>query len=197
MAAKGGTPRAARSRQRGSQSTVTDVPVTERSAKAAASRPVIRRGTGSVTPYLAVADAAVSLAFYAQAFGFKPGVTITSPQGKIIHAVMRSGRATAVMFSPEGIWSGTVKAPAHSGAESPITMYVRCLKVDALADRARAAGAMILTEPSDMFWGERITRIKDPDGYIWCFACKIGEFDPAKMPSVSKESADSAFDIEF
>jgi uncharacterized glyoxalase superfamily protein PhnB len=169
----------------------------ERSAKSAARRPTGRRGTGPVTPYLTVADAAASLAFYARAFGFKPGVTITSPEGKIIHALMRCGRAAAVMFSPEGICSGSMKAPAHSGAENPVTMYVHCLEVDALADRARAAGATILTEPADMLWGERIARIEDPDGYVWCFASKVGEFDPAKMPPVPEESADSAFDMEF
>jgi uncharacterized glyoxalase superfamily protein PhnB len=144
-----------------------------------------------------VADAAASLAFYAQAFGFKARETIASPDGKVIRAVMRSGRATVVMFSPEGIWSGTMKSPVRSGAECPLTMYVRCLDVDARADQARAVGAKILTEPTDMFWGDRIARIEDPDGYIWCFASEIGEFDPAKMPSEAGESAGSDIDMEF
>ena len=144
-----------------------------------------------------MADAAASLAFYAQAFGFKAGKTITSPDGKVIRAVMRSGRATVVMFSPEGIWSGTMKSPVRSGAECPLTMYVRCLEVDARADQARAVGAKILTEPTDMFWGDRIARIEDPDGYIWCFASETGEFDPAKMPSEAEESTGSEIDMEF
>lgn len=90
-----------------------------------------------------------------------------------------------------------MKAPVRSGAECPLTMYVRCLEVDARADQARAIGAKILTEPTDMFWGDRIARIEDPDGYIWCFASEIGEFDPAKMPSVAEESTGSDIDIAF
>ena len=157
----------------------------------------LRRGTGPITPYLTVADATASLAFYARAFGFRVGETITSPDGKVIHVVMRCGRASDVMFSPEGIWSGTMKSPLHSGAECPLTMYVRCIEVDALADQARAVGAKILTEPTDMPWGDRIVRIEDPDGYVWCFASKTGEFDPAKLPSAAEESAGADFDIEF
>ena len=197
MATTKGAPKSARSRGRGSQVAAKDEAVTERPAKTAAGRPVRRRSTGPVTPYITVADATASLAFYAQAFGFKAGETITSSDGKVIHAVMYCGRAAAVMLSPEGIWSGTMKTPAHSGAENPITMYVRCIKVDALADRARGAGATILTEPADMFWGDRVARIEDPDGYVWCFASKLGEFDPAGVPSAAEESADPGFDIEF
>lgn len=192
-----GAQRPVNSKQRRSRVTAKDGTGTERTVKTAGSRPVSRRGTGPVTPYLTVADAAASLAFYAQAFGFKAGETITSPDGRIIRAVMRCGRATVVMFSPEGIWSGTMKAPVRSGAECPLTMYVRCLEVDARADQARAVGAKILTEPTDMFWGDRIARIEDPDGYIWCFASEIGEFDPAKMPSVAEESTGSDIDIAF
>jgi uncharacterized glyoxalase superfamily protein PhnB len=165
--------------------------------KAAAKKAVRRRSTGPLTPYLTVVDATASLAFYAKAFGFKPGVTISSHDGKIIHVVMHYRGAVAIMFSPEGIWSGKMQAPVHSGAENPITMYVRCPKVDALTDRARAAGATILTEPADMFWGERIARIADPDGYVWCFATPVEKFDPGKMPRVAEERADSDLDIQF
>jgi uncharacterized glyoxalase superfamily protein PhnB len=192
-------PKEAHSRQRRSQETAKERSVAKRSleAKAAAKKPAKRHSAGPITPYLTVADATASLAFYAQAFGFKPGVIISAADGRIIHAVMHCGRAVAVMFSPEGIWSGIMKTPAHSGAENPITMYVPYFEVDALADRARAAGATILTEPTDMFWGDRIARIADPDGYVWCFASKIGKFDPAKMPEATEESADFDLDIEL
>jgi uncharacterized glyoxalase superfamily protein PhnB len=33
-----------------------------------------------------------------------------------------------------------------------------------------------------MFWGDRMVRLRDPDGYLWSFATKVGEFDPSKMP---------------
>ena len=158
-----------------------------------------------VTPYLTVADVAASLAFYAQAFGFTPGMTLSSPDGKIIHAAMDYSGALAIQFSPQGIWSGSMQSPAHSGAENPITLHVRCPDVDAMTARARAAGATILSEPADMFWGERIARIADPDGYVWCFATRFGDFDPGKVPEVveeilppaAEESPAADLDLEF
>ncbi len=101
--------------------------------------------------------------------------------------VMHHAGAVAVKFSPEGIWSGSMQAPVTSGAENPIVLYVPCRKVDDLTARARAAGATIASEPEDMFWGERIARIADPDGYVWCFAAKVGKFDPHKMPQLAGE----------
>ena len=52
------------------------------------------------------------------------------------------------------------------------------------AAQAKAAGAEILNEPEDMFWGDRTVMLRDPDGYKWMFATKVGEFDPSKMPQM-------------
>lgn len=135
-----------------------------------------------VMPYLTVRDAAASLAFYQQAFGFKPGETVSAPDSRLIRVVMHHAGATAFRFSPEGIWSGSMQAPATSKTENPIVLYVPWRRIDALAARARAAGATIVSEPEDMFWGERIVRIADPDGYVWCFAARLHKFDPDRMP---------------
>ena len=142
-------------------------------------------GGSPVIPYLTVKDAAASLAFYEHAYGFKRDKTLTLPDGTLLQVVMRHMGGVAFKFSPEGPWSGTMKAPATSGAENPIVLNVPCRKVDELTERARAAGATIASEPEDMFWGERIARIVDPDGYVWCFAATIGKFDPEKIPRVT------------
>jgi len=86
------------------------------------------------------------------------------------------------------VCSGSMKAPATSHTENPIVLYVPCRNVDNIATRARGAGATIASEPEDMFWGERIARIVDPDGYVWCFASKRGEFDATRIPPVVEES---------
>jgi predicted lactoylglutathione lyase len=41
--------------------------------------------------------------------------------------------------------------------------------VDALVDRARAAGAEVLTEPGEQPWGYQAT-FADPDGHVWMVA---------------------------
>lgn len=42
--------------------------------------------------------------------------------------------------------------------------------IDAIADRIRANGFTIETEPADMPWGVRAFRAKDPDGFKFTFS---------------------------
>jgi uncharacterized glyoxalase superfamily protein PhnB len=142
-------------------------------------------GANWLTPYLTVADADASLDFYQRAFGFEPGFTMPGTDGHTVHAGMNYHGAGLVMFAPEDAWGDSgIHTPAHSGAAPPLDLYVYCDDVDALTVRAREAGAEVLMEPEDMFWGDRMARLRDPDGYLWSFATKVGEFDASKAPQM-------------
>lgn len=69
------------------------------------------------------------------------------------------------------------KTPSHAGVPEAVGLYVYGDDVDALARRAKA-----LSEPETMFWGDRMARIEDPDGYSWTFATNVADFDASKMP---------------
>jgi uncharacterized glyoxalase superfamily protein PhnB len=136
-----------------------------------------------LTPYLTVSDARNSLDFYERAFGFGRGNILPGPEGDIMHAEMTWQGKCVVMFSPESAASAMpMKTPAHSGVGPSLTFYVYCADVDALTDQARQAGATVLAEPEEMFWGDRMATFRDPDGYLWSFATRVGEFDMSKMP---------------
>jgi uncharacterized glyoxalase superfamily protein PhnB len=132
-----------------------------------------------VCTYLTVKDADASLAFYEKAFGFEKKMSMPGPGGKTGHAEM-SWRGNVIMFSPEGM--GPCQAPVTTGARPPFTIYVYCDDVDALFKRATAAGAKVEQAPQDMFWGDRMCHLADPDGYLWNFATNVGDFDPSKIP---------------
>jgi PhnB protein len=144
---------------------------------------ILPEGANWLTPYLTVSNPELSLTFYEKAFGFGRGDTIPGPDGRIMYAEMTWQKKTIVMFAPEGAGGSTHQTPRHSGVESPIGLYVYCADVDALVVRARQAHALVLSEPEDMFWGDRMARLQDPDGYIWSFATKVGEFDPSRIPA--------------
>jgi len=136
-----------------------------------------------LTPYLTVADADRALDFYARAFGFQPGGTpMKDGGGKTVHGELYYEGRSIAMVAPEGAWGGTDRTPKHAGVRLPLNFYVYCADVDRVAATAKAAGATIERLPEDMFWGDRTTMIADPDGYLWMFAQKKGEFDPAKAP---------------
>jgi PhnB protein len=140
-------------------------------------------GANWLTPYITVADADAALGFYQRAFGFEPGLAMPGADGRTAHASMTYQGATLLMFAPEGAWGDSgMHTPAHSGAEPPLDFYVYCPDVDALTARARGAGAEVLAEPEQMFWGDRMVRLRDPDGYLWSFATNVGPFDPSKAP---------------
>lgn len=133
-------------------------------------------------PYLTVKSSEKSIAFYEKAFGFHKGNCVIDPDGNIQHAEMIYQESVVIMFSPEGSWEGVCKTPAHSGIHVPINLYVYSPDVDNLYQKAKLSGAQIDQEPTNMFWGDRITQLSDLDGYRWTFATNVSEFDPSKIP---------------
>ncbi len=87
------------------------------------------------------------------------------------------------MMGPEGAWGSQKKTPKHSNVACPMNLYIYCEDVDAQFKRATTAGAEIVFEPTDMFWGDRACCLTDQDGYTWTFATNVGEFDPSKIPA--------------
>lgn len=134
-----------------------------------------------LTPYLTVRDVQVAMDFYARAFGFEAGTTMPDDNGTLVHGEMSYQSEVVVMMGLEGAWGSTARAPATSGTESPVGLYVYCEDVDALFDRARDAGAKVIGAPQDMFWGDRVAHVQDPDGHSWTFARHLAE--AAKEPA--------------
>lgn len=134
-------------------------------------------GWPTLSTYMTVRDGERSIAFYAAAFGFKlENEPMRDPAGRVTHAGMRLGEA-AIMFAPVGM-SAEMRPPVDGGGRDNLSLYVYVPDVDALAARARKAGAQVLQAPADQFWGDRICICRDPDGYHWTFATHIGGFTP-------------------
>ena len=147
----------------------------EKRAKAVPPKPDSMRW---ISPYLVVKDVAASLAWYERAFGFQTRFTLPGPDGKLMHAETTHERGV-IMLGPENEAQKS-RAPGKDGV--PVTIYGYCRDVDALAASARAAGATIVEEPADQFWGDRTCFIIDPDGHQWMFATHVFEMDPDAAP---------------
>lgn len=63
--------------------------------------------------------------------------------------------------------------------------------VDAHCARARAAGARIVAEPTDQFYGDRTYRAADPEGHHWVFAQHVRDVPADEM------SANSGLKVEY
>lgn len=143
-------------------------------------RPARPAGASWLSPYLVVKDADAALDFYQRAFGFAKRAIMPGPDGRAKHVEMM-WKDILIMFGPEGACAN--KAPATSGTPSPVNLYVYVEDVDALHARAAAAGATVALPPQDMFWGDRMCKLTDPDGHEWTFATNVADFDPSKVPT--------------
>ncbi len=141
-----------------------------------------------LTPALTVKDVLKAVEFYEKAFGFERGIVMPDAEGKIVHAEIKYQGSVVAMLGLEGAFGGTCKSPTGSQSECPIGLYVYCSDVDALYRRAKQAGAEVLAEPENMFWGDRVARFNDIDGYRWMFATNVADFDPTKIPKPAEAS---------
>lgn len=144
----------------------------------------IPAGYRTVTPYLTVSDGARALQFYTRAFGARETVRMPGPGGKVMHAEFRIGDSL-VMLSDEFPGVSTSKAPPTlGGATGSLFLYVR--DVDRAFKRAVDAGCTTLMAPTDMFWGDRFAKLRDPFGHEWSMATHIEDVPPKAMAERAK-----------
>ena len=122
-----------------------------------------------ITPYLLYEDVGGALKFLSKAFGFrKCGRTMSGPGGKINHAAMKLGDDFIMM----GCFGSKYKSLKRLG-QATQSLYVNVSNVDEHFQRVRKAGATILEEPKDTFYGHRRYGAEDPEGHQWYFAQEI------------------------
>ena len=131
-----------------------------------------------VFPYLRVSDTAAAIAFYERAFGATELFRLVEPSGRIGHAELRLGPAT-LMLSDAFPEYGMDAPPPGTQTYSLVHLHVD--DADAMARRAVAAGAEMLREPTDEFYGERSCSIRDPFGHTWLLGHSIEAVTPDEM----------------
>lgn len=124
-----------------------------------------------LSPYITVGDVDKAASFYKKAFNFEVRDLAPGEDGTTWHAEL-TYQGQLVMFGKQGAFGGKLKTPKSSGADSPINLYVYTEKVDEFYKHAIANQAEGVLPPEDMFWGDRMCQLKDPDGYVWCFATR-------------------------
>lgn len=141
-------------------------------------------GYHSVTPYFTVNDAAKAIEFYKRAFDAKEIHRMQGPDGKIGHAELRIGDSV-VMLADEMPGSDCRAPTSLGGTTAGIFIYTQ--DVDAAFQKAVAAGAKSLAQPTDMFWGDRYGRLSDPFGHSWSLATHKEDVAPDEMKRRSQE----------
>lgn len=112
-------------------------------------------------------DAWAALDWLEKAFGFERSMVISDAQDNLAHAEMRFGNGY-IMLGTE--WAEFIASPASVGGKNTQSVHVQLSgNLDAHCEQARSAGATILQEPADQFYGDRTYRARDPEGHVWTF----------------------------
>ena len=123
-------------------------------------------------------DGLAALKWLEKAFGFEVTTLVTDAEGRLAHSEM-SFRGGAVGVGGE--WeSPDIVGPARMRSPETVeginTQFVRINLEEGLdehCERARAAGARIVDEPTDQFYGARTYRALDPEGHVWNFSQEV------------------------
>jgi len=118
----------------------------------------------SIIPTLAVADIDDSVRFYTEVLGFDLGFSLPGEDGKLIHASVQRGDSS-LMFGRIDPSNAHDQGPLGRG----VVLYAIVADnedIDAYFQRVRDAGATVVQEPIDQFWGHRDWGVTDPDGYL-------------------------------
>jgi PhnB protein len=135
-------------------------------------------GYHTVTPYLSIHDAAKAIEFYKRAFDATELHRMAGSHGKITHAEIKIGDSV-IMLADEMPGSECRSPQALGGTSTSIFLYVK--DVDAVYNKAIAAGAKSTMPPADMFWGDRFGKIADPFGHSWSLATHKEDVAPDEM----------------
>lgn len=126
----------------------------------------IPEGYQSAIPSLAIKDAVHAIEFYKKAFGATEEMCLAYPNGKIAHAEMKIGDARIMIADEDPAYN--VSPQTLSGSTVSINIFVE--DVDALVNRAVAAGAKVRFPVQDQFYGDRSGSVVDPFGHVWILA---------------------------
>ncbi|HXR36565.1 MAG TPA: VOC family protein [Candidatus Binataceae bacterium] len=132
-------------------------------------------------------DPVAALEWLEKAFGFERMMVITDAKGNLAHSEMKFGGGYIMVGSE---WAEFVASPASVGAKNTQSIHVHLKDgIDAHCQRARAAGAVIVREPADQFYGDRTYMARDPEGHVWSFGQTVRQ--------VSREEAEKASGLKI
>lgn len=128
--------------------------------------------------YLRLRNAAEAIDFYTKAFGAKEKFRLTEPSGRIGHAELDFG-GTTLMLSDEYPELG-IRGPQTVGGTT-MSIHLHVDDADEVVRRAVAAGAELVRQPQDQFYGERSGTVRDPFGHEWNIGHEIEKVTPDEM----------------
>ncbi len=122
---------------------------------------------------LVYVDPRAAIEWLELAFGFEKTMLIEDDENNVVHSEMSFGNGYIMVG---GQWSERTRSPRNLDGSNTQSIHVALdSDIDEHCARARAAGAEIMQEPEDQFYGERTYRAVDLEGHMWTFGQRVRE----------------------
>ncbi len=138
----------------------------------------VPEGQHTLTVHLSVREAPKAIEYYQKALGAKLLHVHNTPDGKVMHALLKFGDST-LMLAEEFPGMGTPSPQTLGGSPVVINLYVE--DVDTLWNNAVAAGAKVTMPLANQFWGDRYGQIVDPFGHSWALGSHVEDVAPEEL----------------
>jgi len=148
----------------------------------------IPEGHHTVTPVLAVEGGVEALDFYERAFGAEVRLKLVMG-GKLMHSELLIGDSIVSVSDSFPEYGSVAPDPA---APVPVALLIYTEDVDALYDRAIAAGAVDVNRPNDTFHGDRAGSLRDPYGHRWMLATHTEDVSEEELQRRTEEAMGAA-----
>jgi PhnB protein len=130
-----------------------------------------------VMPMLVCRDVSAEIDFCKATFGAVELGRRAGPDGAVVHALLTVAGAMIII---EGEWPTLASRAPQPDGSSPVVIFVYVEDVDAVVERAVAAGARVLLPVRNQFWGDRTGRIVDPSGHVWTISTRVEDTSSAQ-----------------
>jgi uncharacterized glyoxalase superfamily protein PhnB len=136
-----------------------------------------------ITPHLFYDDVAAAIDWLVKAFGFTIRLRMTDKDGAVVHGDLEMAESLVMVgLASEGAGR---ESPQSLGGKVSQRLYVFVDDVDSHYQRALNAGAKVMGEPKEQFYGDRVYEVEDLEGHRWKFAQHVRDVDShtLKRPS--------------
>jgi len=138
-----------------------------------------------VVPYLLIDGASAAIDFYVKAFGAAEHFRMPMPDGTLGHAEIDIAGAVIYLADAPAEMPGDAGSPTRFGGTT-VLLHRYVADVDAAFAQAINAGATVVREPEDQFYGDRAAVVADPWGHQWSLHSHIRDVSPEEMAEAMK-----------
>lgn len=121
----------------------------------------------TIFPILRYNDARGAIRSLCATFGFVELFSVPESGPVVRHAQLKLGTNVIML--------GSVRPDEGTGNPAAQALYVYVDDLDAHFERARAAGAQIISPPTDTDFGAREYHVRDLEGHPWTFGTYLPE----------------------